>query len=464
MLPTHSLITVLLLACAHVAASEQPNILIILADDLGWGDPACQGTGSLVPTPNLDRLAAEGMRFTNAYCPVSVCTPTRQALMTGSYPWRTRRASGVLANWDRSCIPAGATTVPGVAQRAGYHTIGIGKWHLGCTWTTSDGAKPVGQGSFLGTGDNLRLDAPISDGPRTHGFSEWYGVICSSEQLIVDGDQVVALLTQAKYQPPKIPGVERLPRGGTADYLVTVFDRAAAAIRAPRQRPWLLYVAPYVPHIPLTPPGEFVGQTRAGAYGDYVRALDHHIGRVLDALDQSGAADNTLVLFASDNGSEFTTTGDGHRPNGPLRGGKWSPYEGGVRTPLIVRWPGRIAPATVDHGIVVLTDVLATLAQVTGTALPDGSAQDSISFLPRLLGRSDANARREVAMRASHKGLYAIRSEQWKWIASNGAGAGELYDLATDPAERTNLADTHPAIVARLRLRLAALGTGIPAR
>jgi len=458
----HLALATLLLLCAKLSAGESPNILIILVDDLGWGDPACQGSGSLVPTPNLDRIAAEGMRFTDAYCPVSVCTPSRQALMTGEYPWRTRRGAGVLANWDPPCIAATTTTLPAHLQQAGYATIGVGKWHLGCTWATSDGAKPVGQGSFTGSGDNVRLDVPISNGPSARGFSSWYGVICASEQFIVDGDRVVALMTQQKYQPPQAAGTEALPRNDTADYLVTVFARAAAAVRARHERPWMLYVAPYAPHAPLTPPSEFTGRTRAGTYGDYVHALDHHIGRLLSALDESGATANTLVLVASDNGSEFITTGEGHRPNGPLRGGKWTPYEGGVRTPLLVRWPGKVAPGTVTHGIVALTDVLATLAQVVGRPLPAGAGKDSISFLPTLLGQRDEGARREIAVRASQHGTYALRSDGWKWIAS-GTGPGELYDLTTDPGEVSNLAASQPDVVARLRQRLSKLGTGLSA-
>ena len=375
--------------------------------------------------------------FTNAYCPDSLCTPTRLALMTGTFYWRNRKTFGVLGNWERSAIPAGTATVPGIAQKAGYHTIGIGKWHLGCTWTTSDGAKPIGLKDFNGTGDNVRIDVPISDGPRAHGFSEWYGFICASEQLVVQDDRVAALLTMSTRTPPKMPGVDKLPQLNTADYLVDVFDRAIAAMHTPRDKPWLMYVAPYFPNIPLTPPAEFIGKSQAGAYGDYILALDHHIGRLLTALGTSGAAENTLVLFASDNGAvaqdlqPVELVKNGHFPNGKLRGGKNSIYEGGVRTPLLVRWPKKISPGSVDDGIVVLTDVLATVAQITGSKIQEAGRTDSISFLPRLLGQSHDHVRREVVMKGQD---FAIRIDQWKLIVKKVGN--ELYDLSADLAEK----------------------------
>lgn len=452
-----------LLAACLATAAERPNVVVILADDLGWGDPACQGTGSLVPTPNLDRLAAEGMRFTQAYCPVSVCSPSRYALLTGRYPWRARSAPGVLANWEGPMIDAGRLTLPGLLRQAGYATVGYGKWHLGATWTTSDGKPPQGRGNFKGSGANLRLDAPLADGPLTRGFTDWYGFICSSEQLIVAGDRVCGRLDTPTYAPPAAAGAAALPSTTVSDYLGVVFDRGVDWIAAKHAGPYLLYLAPYVPHIPLAVPDAFKGTTKAGEYGDYVHALDHQIGRVLKALDDAGATRDTLVLFASDNGSQWEKTGAGHRPNGPLRGAKWTPYEGGVRTPLFVRWPGQVANGAVSERIVGLNDVLATMAAVTGQAVPAAMAEDSISFLPVLRGRPQEHKRSDIVVRASQGGVFGLRQEQWKWIAF-GDGKDALYNLADDPAEQHDLAQAQPAVAARLRQRLTEIRAAKPGR
>ena len=238
-----------------------------------------------------------------------------------------------------------------------------------------------------------------------------------------------------------------LPRQDTAAFLGAVFDRGVEWVSRGHAAPWLLYLAPYAPHVPLTPPDAFRGATRAGDYGDYVRALDHHLGRVLDALDASGAAADTIVVFASDNGSQFAATGDGHRPNGPLRGGKWTPYEGGVRTPLLVRWPRQVRAGAVSGAVAALTDLSATIAAAVGHPLPE--AGDGVSLLPALAGDDAALAARPpVLLRASEGGRYAVRDGRWKWI---GGQRDELYDLVADPGETRDLAAAEPAVAARLR-------------
>lgn len=432
------------LLATGLLAAEPPNVLVVLADDLGWGDPACQGTGSLVPTPAMDRLAAEGRRFTDAYCPCSVCTPSRYALLTGREPWRTRAKPGVLANWEGPMIAPGLATLPGHLRQAGYATAGFGKWHLGATWTTRDGRPPEGLGVFGGRGGNLDIAAPVAGGPCDRGFERWWGVLCSSEQLIVDDRRIAGLLTQEKYAPP--PPAAQLPARDTAAFLGEVFDRGVEWIGRRHARPWLLYLAPYAPHIPLTPPHAFRGTTRAGDYGDYVRALDHHLGRVLEALDAAGAAGSTLVIFASDNGSQFQTTGEGHRPNGGLRGGKWTPYEGGVRTPLLVRWPGRVPAGSSSPAVVALTDLLPTIGAAVGRPLPVDAGLDGVSFLPALTGTGPARTR--IVTRASEGGVFAVREGSWKLVAR--PGKSELYDLAADAEESADRAAERPELVARL--------------
>jgi len=463
---------VLLLAIATAAAlapaptaraADRPNVLLILADDLGVGDLRAYAPDSKVPTPNLDKLAAGGTRFTNAYCPVSVCSPTRYALMTGRYPWKSWKKNGVLANWDRPMIEPGRLTLPAMLRKAGYATAGLGKWHLGATYKTTDGKPPAGLGQFKsdGTGANIDIAAPVTGGPTDRGFDTWYGFVCASEMLILDQDKVAGLLSHSLYAPPAVPGANDLPKVTVAGLLPLITDKGMAYLneRAKhKDQPFLLYYAPYVPHIPLAVGDDFRGKTRAGDYGDYVHQLDHEIGRLLAALDQTGLAKDTLVIFASDNGSEFQTSGDGHKPNGGLRGRKHHIYEAGIRTPLVARWPGRVPAGATTDQLVALNDWLATLAALTGQTLPPGAGEDSISFLPALLGQQGGAGRAELLMQASAP-RFALRRGNFKWIqpAKKGEGPGELYDLAADPAEAKDLAAEKPDLAAEMKARLIEL-------
>lgn len=449
-------------------SSGAPNIVMILADDLGYGDLGCFNPDSKVPTPNLDRLAEQGIRFTNAYCPDAVCTPSRYALMTGRYALRFR-SGRVLANWEPPTIEAGRLTLPGLLKQAGYTTAGFSKWHLGATYTTLNGKPPAGQGKFKSerAGANLDLNVPIRDGPADRGFDHWYGFVCASESLVFEQNRAVAMIDV--YEPPAAPGAERLPVIKLADYLPLTTDKTVEFIRrqAPQAKagkPFFVGFFPYVPHIPLAVSDEFKGKTRGGDYGDYVHELDHYVGKVLDELEQTGLADNTLVLFASDNGSQFEQSGEGHRPNGRLRGKKQLVYEGGVRTPFIARWPGRIKPGTTSTQLICLADVMATCAALTGQSLPDGAAEDSISFLPALLG-TDAGAgtaagtaagkpMRDFVVNRASDGHLAIRVGDWKYIAAHKDATPALYDLKSDVGEKHNLLDQHPDIAARLKSRL----------
>ncbi|HEY0944235.1 MAG TPA: sulfatase-like hydrolase/transferase, partial [Opitutaceae bacterium] len=300
-------------------APPPPNIVFILADDLGAGDLGCFNPDSKVPTPHLDKLARDGIRFTNAYCPDAVCTPSRYALMSGRYSWRSVHKAGVQGNWEKPLIEEGRLTLPALLQRAGYTTGGFGKWHIGAEFPTTDGRAPEGQGAHRHprNGANLDLAQPLAGGPLDRGFDAWYGFICTSESLVYEGRQPVGLIDV--YPAPLAAGADRLPAIPLSSYLDVVTDRSLAFIDARAAdaragRPFFLYCSPYVPHVPLAVPDAFKGRTRAGDYGDYVHALDHHVGRVFAALERHGLADNTLVVFASDNGSEFVTTGDGHRP------------------------------------------------------------------------------------------------------------------------------------------------------
>lgn len=436
------------------SGETKPNLLFVLADDLGIGDPRCYRPDSKIPTPTFDRLAREGMRFTEAYCPVSVCSPTRYALLTGSYPWRSWKKRGVLANWDPPMIEAGTTTLAAMLRDSGYHTIGIGKWHLGADYATLDGKPPLGKGKFKSenTGANLDLSKPITGGPTDRGFDEWWGFVCASEQIVFDGDQATAVLGHDLYDPPAAPGIDRLRTIPLVEYLPELTRRATDFLsgREGKDDPFFLYFAPYVPHIPLAVEDRFLGSTGAGDYGDYVHALDHYLGEILDTLDRTGLAENTMVVFASDNGCEFRETGDGHIPNAPYAGTKWTIREGGVRTPLLVRWPGVVTPGSTSDALVGLNDWTATVAELVEQESPE-SARDSLSILKVLRGEREDSPRESLILQSS-RGVFALRRENWKYVDGSGDGRdtppkegnGQLYDLAADPGETKDLFPEQP--------------------
>lgn len=450
--------------------AASPNIVVILADDMGVGDLGCYRSDSKVPTPNLDKFSAEGMRFTNAYCPISVCSPTRYALMTGRYPWHSWKKRGVLANWDEPMIADGVTTLPGLLQSAGYRTGGFGKWHLGARYATTDGKPPKGKGKFKspGSGENLDLSAQITGGPTDRGFEEWFGFVCASEQLIFNGDKMAAIVGHDLYHPPQAVGIENYPVIPLKEALP--HDTVKAIDFLDRQKggnmPFFLYFAPYVPHIPLAVADSFRGKTKAGEYGDYVHELDHYIGKLLAALERNGQAENTLVIFASDNGSQFPESGEGHRPNAPYQGTKWTIREGGVRTPLLVRWPGVVEPGSASGQLIGLNDILATIAAVVGVGLPVDSDRDSQSFLPVLLGQEKGPVRESIVL-CSSGGLHALRRGKWKYVEGPGDGrkrdpsekGPQLYDLEADPGETKNVAASHLDTVNRMQEELDSLLT-----
>lgn len=474
-------------ACSPANESQPPNILLILADDLGVGDLACYNPNSLVPTPNLDQLAAEGMQLTRAYCPVSVCSPSRYALMTGQYPWRSWNKTGVMRNYERSMIDSALLTLPEMLQQKGYATAGFGKWHLGTSFPTLDGELPAGHGQFKAddNGANLDLDQPVSDGPLDHGFTNWYGFSCASECWIFTDRMVSGAIGHDLYSieaNPKSDQVEIIP---LENFLPQITNKSIQYLEEQavqnNEQPFFLYFAPYVPHIPLAVSPEFRGRTDAGLYGDYVHELDHYIGQLLATLDRLGLKDNTIVMFASDNGSQFELTSKEldmdqlsnspgqsivdtvatfrHQPNWPLKGTKWSIHEGGVRSPFIARWPGNFPAGKQSDQMLALTDVLATLAAIVEHPLSEKDGIDSHNLLPALKGEK-STGREEVIVQSSGK-LFAIVQGKWKYI---GVGnykkpnpedpPGELYDLSMDESEQHNLYNDHPEIARRLHDRL----------
>ncbi len=456
------------LLCAGVAggaesAGSLPNIVVILADDLGYGDLGCYNADSKIPTPHLDRLSEEGIRFTDAHAPSSVCTPTRYGLLTGRYCWRTSLKKGVLEGYDPLLIEPGRMTVASLLKRQGYATACIGKWHLGL-----GKEKPT---------DYAKLLKP---GPRAAGFDYFFGIPASLDMppyVFVENERVVEPASeQAVASEHRRRGGGGYWRAGAiapgfkhGDVLPRLTEKAVAFVeRQSAARPFFLYFPLNAPHTPWVPTAEFEGRSSAGYYGDFVMQTDASVGRVLAALEERGFKTNTLVIFTSDNGSHWPP-GDitkwGHRANGELRGQKADIWEGGHRVPFLARWPGRIQPGTTSDQLVSLTDLLATAAAVTGASLPADAGEDSYNILPALLGEASPRPLRQAMVQHSFDGTFAIRLESWKLILGLGSrgfsqprnvepepggAAGQLYHLKTDIAESDNLYLDSPARVDHL--------------
>ncbi len=429
--------TCLLSGCSTKEVPKSPNVIVLLVDDLGYGDLQCYNPNSLIPTPNLDRLANQGIRMTRAYCPVAVCSPSRYALMTGSYSWRSWKKSGVMANYEPSMIESEMLTLPEMLQKAGYLTAGFGKWHLGTTFPTLDGQRPAGYGKFRAddNGANLDLSKPVTDGPLDHGFDRWLGFSCASECWILEDNEITAAIGHDLYTIEATPNSDHIEVIPLADYLPYLTQQSLAFLKdqaaADAEQPFFLYFAPYVPHIPLAVSEDFRRRTQAGLYGDYVHELDHYIGQLLDALDELKLSDHTMVIFASDNGSQFEITSDEmdlqnasnspedrlehanlshkHQPNWPLRGTKWSIYEGGVRTPFIARWPGHIPAGQTNDALLGLNDLMATVAASIGQELPPGTGSDSHNLLPNLRG-NEQDIRREIIVQSTAENLGSLKT------------------------------------------------------
>jgi arylsulfatase A len=472
---------------AAASASTKPNLVFILADDLGYGDVgAYKKKPSKIPTPNIDRLAREGVRFTDAHSPSSVCSPTRYALLTGRYAWRTRLRAGVVGIYGTPLIAADRLTVAGFLKEQGYATAAIGKWHLGLTWPTVDGApafsKPDGA-------TNVDFTQPIGDAPTTRGFDYYFGVDLPNfpPYCFVENDRTVGV--------PEMPDAgeaEGFNRRGPmlkgwklVDILPEVTRRAVGYIEqtAPQTQPFFLYLPLTSPHYPVVPAAEFRGKTTVGDYGDFVHQTDWCVGQVLAALEKAGVADDTLVIFTSDNGPEVSNEVKpgvydrikeyGHHSLDGLRGAKRDLWEAGHRVPFVARWPAKIKAGAVCDRTICHVDLLATVAEITGGKIPNNAGEDSVSFLPALLGSSDQPPR-ESLVHQGGSGHLAIRRGDWVLIAARTGQAnqpalgepdwlkkergytdhdqpGELYNLRDDLIEAKNLYAERPELVAEMR-------------
>ncbi len=465
--------------------NSTPNIIYILADDMGYGDMGCNNPDSKIPTPNLDLLAEEGMRFTDAHAPSSVCTPSRYALLTGRYCWRTPLKNSVLWPYDPPLIEPGRLTAAEMLRQQGYRTACIGKWHLGWEWTTRDG-KPAHEGTAVGRPDRelreererqVDFGRPMRGGPVDCGFDTYFGVDVPNfppytwfEQDRLAGEPTVS-------KPDDMfgwPGV--MKPGWTLEEMIPAFIRRVVNyIESSGPDPFFLYFPLTSPHTPIVPNAPFIGRSGSGRYGDFVCEVDWVVGQVMAALDRHGIADDTLLIFTSDNGPECAPAADGgsyeharihgHYSMANLRGVKRDTWEGGHRVPFLARWPDATPAGTVCDQLTILGDFMATCAELTGTGLREDEGEDSVSMLPLLRGETDAPVR-EFAVHHSCHGNFAIRKGNWVFIDSPDGDdnrepdwfkeergyvahthPGELFDLEEDISERVNRYGDHPEIV-----------------
>ena len=475
---------------AHSA--EKPNVVVIYADDLGYGDIQCYNPErGKIPTPHVDKLASEGMRFTDAHSSSGVCSPSRYTLLTGRYHWRSRLQNGIVSLWGAPLITPDRLTIGGLAKKHGYRTACIGKWHLGWNWPIpkekmkyfkSSGYR--GKKNVVATKEHRAawkevFSKPIGGGPLAVGFDEYFGTDVPNwpPYCFIENERTVGIPSefgstklfiknQASQQGPALKGWTLEP------ILPALGDRAAAFIRkeAKTPEPFLVYVPLTSPHTPLSVNDEWKGKSKLNLYADFVMETDAIVGQVLDALEESGAAKNTLVVFTSDNGcAHYIGLSDlekkGHYPSGPLRGSKADAWEGGHRVPFVIRWPGKVKAGTVCDPPVPQADLLATFAEIFGAKLPANAGEDSFSLLPLLSGGTEPV--REHSISCSIRGVPSIRKNSWKYLpvpGSGGWGKGgdqsqpiQLYDLSKDLGESANLAVKNPERVRELKALLESL-------
>ncbi|MFO7870771.1 MAG: arylsulfatase [Kiritimatiellia bacterium] len=480
----------------------KPNIIYILADDMGYGDLGANNPESKIPTPNLDRLAAGGMRFTNAHSGTSVCTPSRYNVLTGRYCWRSKLKTGIVWEWDDALIEPVRLTVAELLRRNGYHTACLGKWHLGWNWPRKEGSKPWPEREpgerrpleeRLVCEQDVDFTARIGGGPVDNGFDTYFGVDVPNfpPYTWFEDDHVSEVPTVPKPPVKEMYGEDGLMvPDWKLEPMIPEFTRRAVKLieeQAGRpegeRKPYFLYFPLTSPHSPVVPNREFIGKSGAGPYGDFVCEVDWIVGEVMNALERTGTANDTLIIFTSDNGPESRTFDEigcytrirdyGHYSMGNLRGIKRDAWEGGHREPFVARWPDVIPAGSVCDQVTVLGDLLATCADIVGTRVPEGAGEDSVSILPLLKGQTDKPVR-ECAVHHSMNGRFAIQKDNWVFIDSPTGDdnkepewhrknrgyephdcPGELYDLSKDLSERTNLYRERPEIVRELSALLA---------
>lgn len=470
--------------------TKKPNIIFYLTDDLGYGDLSCMNVNSKIHTKNIDRLAAGGMRFTDCHASSAVCSPSRYALLTGRYNWRSELKQLVLPGVSRALIENGRETMASMLKSQGYQTACVGKWHLGMDWETVDNTKLTIHMPLV---DKRRPDLgldytkPIKNGPNAKGFDYYFGMAASLDQapyLFIENDRALAepdCIIGSDDCDHASPGTEFLYDKGPAysgfdlrqaiptcdEKVLELIDSYSAS-----DEPFFIYYPTLAVHGPLLPTEQFAGSSGIGPYGDMVLQVDDFIGRLQDKLTEKGIADNTIVVFTSDNGCssivDFKALAElGHNPNYVFRGSKSDIWEGGHRVPMIIHWPDGIKANTISVQTMCLVDFFATFAELTGYQIADHAAEDSYSIVPLMHG-ADVKLR-EATVHHSFFGSFSIRKGKWKLEMCNGSGGGtlpnfspeaaalppiQLYDLDTDIGEQHNVYQEFPEVVRELKALL----------
>ena len=472
-----------LLLASPALAAERPNIVIMLADDMGYGDLGVQNPDSKIPTPNLDKLAKAGTRFTDAHSSSGICTPSRYALLHGRYHWR--KFHGIVNSFDQPVMDKDRTTLAQLLKAKDYRTACVGKWHLGWDWKAIQRPNTMpGKQGF--SADDFDWTKKIPGGPCDFGFDSYFGddVPNFPPYAWFENDRVLAAPTgplELKGKPAE-GAWEARPGPSVKDWdfhavMPKLTERAVEWIgKQKADEPFFLYFPFTSPHAPIVPAKEFVGTSKANGYGDYMVQTDATVGAVMAALEKHGFAENTLVIFTSDNGPEHyaynRVKNFEHRSMGPLRGLKRDIWEGGHRVPFVARWPGHIPAGAVSDGLIGQIDIYATIAALVGSKIPAMSAEDSRDQLPLFMGKGKSD--RDTLVHNTYADGYAIRQGDWLLIDAKSGGvsavpkwyneaqgyepntnAGELYNLKDDPSEKRNLFADKPEIVADLKKRLA---------
>lgn len=472
---------------------SKPNIIFILADDMGYGDMTCNNPDSKIPTPNLDRLAEQGMRFTNAHAASSLCTPSRYNVLTGRYSWRSKLKKGIVWEWDSPVLESGRLTVAGLLKQQGYATHCIGKWHLGWEWMTIDGRRAGDLIPFASKNHHeerrelskhIDYGQRIGGGPVDHGFDSYFGVDVPNfpPYAWFEDDHLVDVPTVEK-SDDRYGNPGMMCEGWSWEAMIPTFTQRAVSLIENEQTPFFLYFPLTSPHTPIVPNEPFQGKSGAGRYGDFVCEVDWIVGEIMDALERTGKVENTLLVFTSDNGPEGNAypiaRKYGHFCMGHWRGTKSDLWEGGHREPFIASWPNTIPCGTVCDQLVCLGDLMATCADITKTHIPDDARVDSISMLPLLSGNVETPTRENLILHSGWCGNFALISGDWVFIDAPSGGdcfnttepgnrkepewfrklrgysfhdcPGELFDLSSDEGEKNNLYAERPEIVREMQ-------------
>lgn len=464
--------------------NKLPNIVFILTDDLGYGDVSVYNPNSKISTPNIDRLASQGIRFTDAHSPSSVCTPTRYGILTGRYSWRSRLPVGVLRGYSQSLIEKDRTTVASFLKKNGYTTGVVGKWHLGLDWALINGENnSPGKNSEIKDIDPklINFSVPPTDGPLNHGFDYSYILPASLDMppyCYLENHKLTAPLSEQSPGSNPANGTTGafwraglMSEGYEFEQVTPTFTQKAISFirkQSATEKPFFLYLPFPSPHTPWLPLPEYRGTSKAGEYGDFVQMVDAEVGKVLKTLTELGLDENTIVFFTSDNGpfwkppfiEEFN-----HRAASIYRGMKADAFEGGHRIPFIVRWPGKIKAGSQSAETISLTNLLATCSGIVNQKLSENEGEDSHSILPLLLGNTKEYVRPEALIQHSSRGIFVVRQGDWKLINGLGSGGfskpetiqptdgeapGQLYNLKEDPSETTNRYVQNPEKVKEL--------------